>query len=415
MSSRARAVAASTTARQRKRSRFGSRDAHINPDPVRGHVLLLFQPVVGGVPQYVADLAEELVTRNWKVTVAGPSQTPVRGRLEAVAERVIDVRTSNSPRPFTDARICRQLVRYCREAGVDVIHAHSSKAGALAGIIGKMAGVTSLYSPHGWSFERELSPTARRAYVTAERVLARLHQRVIAVADTERTVALRDRVASGDRVATVPTGLRNAVLPERHEARRQLGLEQDSFVVGWVGRVGPQKRSEQLPQLARGLGDLGMLAVLGYGIAESEVGQALAGLGSRTVSGDPLLLYAAADALVVTSRWEGLPLVVLEAMRASLPVVTYDVGGVRDAVVDGQTGFVVESGDVDALGDRLRQLAEDPHLADEMGRAAWRRFDESFRIDRMVTSIGDIYGDALRQRFAGSKDPGDRSLQLADL
>lgn len=396
------------------RLRPGSANARTATEEARGHVLLVFQPVVGGVPQYVADLAEELVERNWKVSVAGPSETPVLDRLSAVAENVITLDTANAPVPVTDVRICRELVGYCRRAGVDVIHAHSSKAGALAAVVGKLTGIKSVYSPHGWSFERELSPTAHRAYVTAERVLAKRHERVIAVAEAERTVALAKRVAPDEQIATIHTGLRNAVLPERREARRQLGLDEEGYVVGWVGRVGPQKRSEQLPEIAVRLGELGSLAVMGYGIAESDAGQGLAQLGSSTVSGDPLLLYAASDALVVTSRWEGLPLVVLEAMRASLPVVAYDVGGVREAVIDGVTGFLVESGDSGALADRLRRLASDPELSDAMGVAARRRFDELFRIERMVTSIGAIYGDALSGRSGVSSDADALALPLAD-
>jgi glycosyltransferase involved in cell wall biosynthesis len=362
----------------------------------RGHVLLLFQPVVGGVPHYVADLAEELAGRQWHVSVGAPSATPVLGRLRAVAQHVVAVDTSNNPSPITDLRLVGSLVRFCRRHRVDVIHAHSSKAGALAALVGRIAGIMSVYSPHGWSFERELPRAAYRANVAAERVLARRHERVIAVAESERKAAAVAGVASPERVATVHTGLRSVVMPERGPARDVLGLAHDGFVVGWVGREGLQKRSEQLPQIARRLESEATLAVMGHGLVQSAAGRELREMGSTVVSsGDPLGLYAACDALAVTSRWEGFPLVVLEAMRAGLPVVAYDIGGVREQVHDGDTGFLIEPGDAIALADRLRQLATHPELAKRMGQAARGRFEERFKIDRMVDSIEAYYLPAL--------------------
>jgi glycosyltransferase involved in cell wall biosynthesis len=364
----------------------------------RGHVLLLFQPVVGGVPHYVAALAEELAGREWRVSVGAPSATPVLGRLTVVARYVLVVDTSNGPSPITDVRLVGSLVRFCRRHRVDVIHAHSSKAGALAALVGRIAGITSVYSPHGWSFERELPRAAYRASVAAERVFARRHERVIAVAEAERKAAAVAGVASLERVATVHTGLRSVVMPERRRAREGLGLAHDGFVVGWVGREGVQKRSEQLPQIASRLESDATLAVMGHGLVESAAGRELRELGSIVSSGgDPLDLYAACDAFAVTSRWEGFPLVVLEAMRAGLPVVAYDIGGVGEQVHHGDTGFLVEPGDAIALAERLRELARDPELTRRMGEAARRRFEERFQIDRMVDSIEEYYLRALAE------------------
>jgi len=381
----------------------------------RGHVLLLFQPVVGGVPHYVADLAEELAGREWRVSVGAPSATPVLGRLRAVARHVLALDTSNSPSPITDVRLVGSLVAFCRRHRVDVIHAHSSKAGALAALVGRMAGITSVYSPHGWSFERELSRAAYRAHVAAERVLARRHERVIAVAEAERTAAAVAGVASLERVATVHTGLRSVVMPDRDRARDALGLAHAGFVVGWVGREGLQKRSEQLPQIASRLEGEATLAVMGHGLVQSAAGRELREIGSTVIpGGDPLGLYAACDAFAVTSRWEGFPLVVLEAMRAGLPVVAYDIGGVREQVQHGDTGFLVEPGDAIALAERLRELATNPELAKRMGEAAHRRFEERFKIDRMVDSIEEYYLRALDEpqprRFRARPPVTDESL-----
>jgi glycosyltransferase involved in cell wall biosynthesis len=269
-----------------------------------GHLLLLFQPVVGGVPHYVATLAEELSSRGWELSIAAPSDTPVLGRLRRVASRVVPFDSSSGASPRADVRTCQALSSLCRREGVDLIHAHSSKAGALAAVVGRMAGVKSIYSPHAWSFQRELSPRAERAYVTAERMLARRHAHVIAVADAEREAAAHYGVVEPERIALVHTGLGAAALPSFEQARRDLDIDKNAFVVGWVGRVGPQKRPEHLPVIAHELGEEAVLAVLGYGLPESAAGRALTVLGSTVVAAtDPQTVYAASDALVVTSRW----------------------------------------------------------------------------------------------------------------
>jgi glycosyltransferase involved in cell wall biosynthesis len=360
------------------------------------HVLLVFQPVLGGVPQYVANLAEELSLRGWELSVAAPSNTPVHDRLARIAQNIVSLDTASRAAPVQDLRTCRALASLCRRTRVDVIHAHSSKAGALAAIVGRLAHVRTVYSPHAWSFQRELSAPARLACVTAERTLARRHACVIAVAEAEREAAARCRVVAPGRIALVHTGLKPAAMPSCQLARRELNIDQGAFVVGWVGRAGAQKRAEDLPVIARELRDDATLAVLGYGLPESPAGQALKQLGSVVVaSGDPLSVYAACDALVVTSRWEGLPLVVLEAMRAGVPVVGYDIGGLREQVVHGLTGYVVEPGDALGLARRLRQLARNPELAQEMGQAAAQRFVARFGIERMTTAIEHIYRQIL--------------------
>jgi glycosyltransferase involved in cell wall biosynthesis len=365
---------------------------------VPGHVMLVFQPAVGGVPQYVSNLAEGLSDLGWTVTVAAPSDTPFLGRLAGVAREVIALDTTAGLAPLDDLRLVRQLAGLCRQREIDLIHAHSSKAGALAAVVGRMAGIPSVYSPHGWSFQRELSSAAERAYVTAERFLARRHAHLIAVGEVERLEAERRGV--GDRaMELIHTGLHDMRVPDREHARAELGLDPDAFVVGWVGRVGAQKRSEDLPVLARELGDEATVVALGYGIPQSEPGRALVELGGKALSGSPAeLVYGAADALVLTSRWEGLPLVVLEAMRAGLPVVSYDIGGVRDQVCHGETGYLVPAGDVGALAGALTRLARDSELVRQLGNAGRGRFLQLFGFKRMVTRIERAYERVLREK-----------------
>ena len=358
------------------------------------HVLEVFQPPVGGVPEYVATLAEGLRERSWTVTVAAPDSV-ASDRFLSAGATLVPLRLARRPSPTADARAVTQLVELCRTSHVSVIHGHSSKAGVLAGLAGRIAGVPSVYTPHAWSFEMRAPLPVRAAWAAVESALARgFHRRVIAVAEAERDAAVRWRVVRAADVDVVPTGLRGEPSrPERTSAREALGLPADAVVAAWVGRASEQKRPQDLAPLATRLAGDAIVVALGTGLAEAPAAAALGAAGGvvATDRTSAELLYAAADILVHTSGWDGLPLVVLEAMRAGLPVVAYRVGGVPELVDDGRTGYLVSPADVDALARRTRELAGDPALRRALGQNGRRRFEERFAFNTMLGSIERIY------------------------
>jgi glycosyltransferase involved in cell wall biosynthesis len=116
-------------------------------------------------------------------------------------------------------------------------------------------------------------------------------------------------------------------------------------------------------------------------------------------------ILGASDVFVLSSRgWEGLPLAVLEAMASSLPVVASDVGGTREAVIDGQTGLLYAPRDSDALAQRLRALHSDSALSQRMGRAGLARVEECFTVQRMVNETAALYEALAHQREISSGD-----------
>ena len=358
------------------------------------HVLEVFQPPVGGVPEYVAALVEGLRERRWTVTVVAPDSV-ASDRLRDAGATLVPLRLPREPRPATDMRVVKRLVELCRTSRVSVIHGHSSKAGVLAGVAGRVAGVPSVYTPHAWSFEMRAPLPARWACAAVESTLARkFHRRVIAVADAERDAAVRWRVAPAAIVDVVPTGLRgDPSRPARATARTALGLPPDAIVAAWVGRASEQKRPQDLAPLARRLAGQATVVALGTGLAEAPAASAFRAAGGVVApsGASAELLYAAADVLVQTSAWEGLPLVLLEAMRAGLPVVAYRVGGVQELVEEGRTGYLVRPADVDALARWTRAIARDLALRRVLGEAGRRRFEERFAFNTMLGSIERIY------------------------
>ncbi len=171
----------------------------------------------------------------------------------------------------------------------------------------------------------------------------------------------------------------------------------------WVGRYAPQKRPQDLPALARELDRAGnCLVALGDGLAASRRRGRIAAAGGIVLAdgSDPSLLYAAADAFVSTSAWEGHPITVLEAMRAGLPVAAYAVGGIPEQVEEARTGYLVRPGSIHELAARVSRLAESNSLCRQMGAAARVRQSEQFSLDTMVSRIEDLYSHVLSSAAA---------------
>ncbi len=367
-------------------------------------MLELFQPAIGGVPAVVASVGAGLLERGWRVSVAGPACEATAAASAAGADVTL-LELRRAPSPLADPRAAWAVARLASERGVELIHAHSSKAGLVGGAAARLAGIPSVYSPHAWSFGMHSAPFARAAYSLAEGALAtHVHDAVVVNSESERWMAGEWRVADRERVAVVPNGIADAPPPDdaaRAWARARLGLEPGELAVAWVGREGPQKRPGDLIPIARALGAQARVLALGQGL--DELAPALAAAGGRVLGQDtpPSLLYAAADVFLQTSAWEGMPIVVLEAMAAALPVVAYRVGGLPEQVADNVSGLLAPPGDHAALAAQLRELAADPQRRRAMGAAGRARFEERFTRELMLDALAGVYREVTTVRAPG--------------
>lgn len=358
------------------------------------HVLLVFAPDFGGVPRYASNLARGLLDAGWRVSVACPAAAWRRGSVDAAGVEFLSLEVGRSPHAYDDARAVRRIARWCRERDVSVIHGHSTKAGLLAALAGRVAGVPSVYTPHGWAFEMSVARPLRAGYAYLERQLAsRYHAAVITVSASGRAAAERWRVTPRGRIDVVRTGLPQLPVVDRELARRELGLSPDAVVAAWVGRLGAQKRPGDLAPIARALGSEVRVVALCDGIDGTPLATDLrrAGVVVADPGCPPATIYAAADLVLHTSHWEGCPLIVLEAMSAGLPVVAYAVGGVVEQVHAGRTGHLVPRGDVEMVCEWVRALARNPARRARMGEAARARVKTMFDYQVMLEALMGTY------------------------
>ncbi len=289
-------------------------------------ILHVTQPVEAGVANVVKGLVSHQVGRGAQVTVASPSG-PFASHVTEIGAQHHEWQAQRDPgtSTLTEIRRLRQIVRAVEP---DVVHLHSAKAG-LAGRAALRGSVPTLYQPHAWS-DLAASGAVARAARLWESFAQRWTDATIVSSEYELQ---HGRELGAKNSVLVPNGV-DVVRFEpsaREAARHELGISEERTVVLCVGRLAEQKGQDLLLDAWRTLNEPGAeLHIVGDG-PKAEAVQALAreteGVVVHAQASDPRLWYAAADLVVLPSRWEGASLVLLEAMASGRSVVGFDVGG----------------------------------------------------------------------------------------
>ncbi|KAA9377848.1 glycosyltransferase family 4 protein [Microbispora cellulosiformans] len=315
-------------------------------------------------------------------------------------------------RPADDCRALARLTGAMREFRPHIVHTRTAKAGALGRTAACLAGVRAarVHVFHGHLLHGYFSPAKRRLYVMAERRLAAMTDRLVAVGARVRDDLLAAGIGRPEQYIVIPPGVSLGRVPGRAAARAALGLPPDVPVVAFVGRLTRVKRPDRFLATAHAV--LRRLptcrfVVCGGGELTGEVERGAAEaprsfhlLGWRR---DVETVYAAADVVVLTSDNEGTPLTLVEAGMTGTPVVATRVGSVAEVVHDGSTGLLAAP-DAGELAGHTVRLLSDPALAARMGETALRWTTAAFGVERLVADTEELYRSlaATSRRLRGS-------------
>jgi glycosyltransferase involved in cell wall biosynthesis len=345
---------------------------------------------VGGAQRSVSNLLPAL-GREFDVTVAAHGSGLLRDTAQEAGFPFIALdHLRRDIHPWHDVLALVELIRLYRRAQPDVVHLHSSKAG----ILGRLAAVVArvpirVFTVHGWSFAAYRGP-AGRLFLWAERLVRPLTTAVICVSHASRKQGIAARACDPGRTVVIHNAVDTTSFlpPRRTEGRpRIISVARFAFPKDFAALVGA---------LALVSADF-RATFVGEGPALSEIAtivemQGLEGkvelLGAR---GDVRELLASSDVFVLSSRSEGHPVSLLEAMAAGLPVVATDVGGVAESVVHGQTGLLVPAGNVTALAAALERLVDDEQLRRRLGTAGRVRARELFDLAPFRSCHVELY------------------------
>lgn len=320
--------------------------------------------------------------------------------------------------PLADLRTFVRLYRELRRYRPVLVHTHMAKAGLLGRLATACYNLTRGASPrarvvhtyHGHVLDGYFNPLATRVFIALERLLARTTDAIVAISP-----AIRDELIDTYRIGTaaqyrvVPLGFDLAPFAAvddeaRRAARAALGIPAGVAVVSTVGRLTAIKQPrlflETIAEVSRGVQHL-TAVVAGDGELRPELEQAAQALGIadrvRLLGWrrDLPVVYGATDVFLLTSRNEGTPVALIEAMASAVPGVSTDVGGVRDVIDSPEVGVLAAPGDRRALAAGVEKLLADPVLRRRMGERARARVLDRFGLERLVDDVARVYGELL--------------------
>lgn len=310
-----------------------------------------------------------------------------------------------------DIRAVMELRRAIRNLAPDLVSTHSSKAGILGRLASRLEHVPAIHTAHGWTFSDGRPWTERQIFRYAEKAAANWCRRIITVCEADRELALRYGVGHPWQLVVI----HNAMPPIGDDQVSTPQLEPPRLVM--TARFSEQKDHQTLFRSLANMKDIRWkIDLVGDGSllddAKRQV-QRLA-LGDRVHFlghvNDVAQVLKNSQIFLLISNWEGFPRSIIEAMRAGLPVVATDVGGVKESVIDGENGFLVRKKDSDQLGDVLKMLLLDPALRAGMGARGRQRYLQHFTYDRLLTRTREVYGEVLAEDSGGRATDADLRL-----
>lgn len=357
-------------------------------------VHLLAPALTGGLESVVAALARSQEARGNTVFIAPivhgpPDEHPFVHSLSAAGRKVVPI-VCPVRGYLLERRAVRQLVR---AVAPDVVHTHGYRPDVVDGPVARRLHIPTVTTVHGFTG----NGLRNRLYEWAQVRSYRRFGAVVAVSERLGT-DLVSRGVPQDRVHVV----RNAWEPERPlldrgEARRALGIQEDRKVVGWVGRLSSEKAPElALHAMAAWRDPSVLLALIGQGGMSAELERTAEELGVADRVAwlgrvpDAARYMKGFDALFLTSRTEGTPMVLLEAMAAGIPIVTTAVGGIPE-FLSGEQAILTPSGDAEAMARGLTEVFHRPEDARARAARARQVLEKEFDVGGWVERYSHVY------------------------
>jgi glycosyltransferase involved in cell wall biosynthesis len=387
------------------------RDAVKSVHPPIRMLHIITRLIRGGADENTLHTVRGLDKRRYVVdlVVGAGSELQEIGAIPDVGVHVVP-ELVRDPHPWKDLVALIRLAALIRSGRYQIVHTHTAKAGFLGRLAAAIVGSPIvIHTVHGVTFHEHLPPFQRTFYLLLERVAARFTHQFVAVGEDVRNRYVRHGIGCDRAYETIYSGmplqdyLDAGEMPdaERDAIRATLDCRPEHRVAVMAARLEPRKGHDYLFEAVRRLaprhpnvrlwvvGDGPMRPRLEARARELGLHEVVRFLGHRH---DLPRVLAAADVAVLTSLWEGLPRVLVQAAAAGRPIVTFDVEGAWEVVRDGRNGFVVPSRDVDQFAGRLETLLVEHERARAMGRAGRHEVGSRWTVETMLDRLDDLYG-----------------------
>ena len=358
---------------------------------------------VGGPAVIVAELMRGLDKSAFEqILVTGFCDENEADYLDTVAKDIKATRIAGLGRSVSliaDLKAFFGLVLLIRKYKPDVIHTHTAKAGVLGRLASLLAGrgAVRVHTFHGHLLHGYFNSFTTKIVILIEKILAARTSVLIAIGSKVRDDLIAAGIGSEDKYRVFFPGLPTPKLFAKAATQSALGISSQTLYITFVGRLTQIKRPDRLLDVAKECKERGLdvrFLVAGEGeLFESSKERSLKEQLNITFFGwrsDIDQIFAASDIAILTSDNEGIPLTLIQAAQASLPIVATNVGSISDIVINESTGYLTPTNPAD-LADAIEKLVRDPQLRKMMGEAGKARAGQYFSLDRMLKDHFDLY------------------------
>jgi glycosyltransferase involved in cell wall biosynthesis len=362
------------------------------------------QGQIGGGETHLLSLVENIDKERFDPVVLSFTEGPMVDRLRAMG---IPTHVIYTEKPF-DVSKRKEVKQFLQRHGVELIHAHGTRAASNVMHVARQMGIPVVYTVHGWSFHNDQSFLVRNLRKMGERYLTSRSSLNISVSASNKQTGVE--AIRGFRSQVINNGIdRNKFDPESVEGRlrQELRLPEDAVLVLFLARFTAHKQPLTLMKAFKealtALPAL-RLVLVGDGDQKAEA-QALVeewGLGEKIsllpFRQDVPEVLSSADVYVLPSLWEGLPIGLLEAMAMGKAIVATNVDGTREVIRDGENGLLVDAGNIPQLTSALVTIGKDAGLRQRLGLIARQTVRSKFDAAAMTREIEAAYTEVLKQK-----------------
>lgn len=369
------------------------------------HIQLL--PILSGVQRVTLEELQRLDKKCFELHLVCKEEGPL---TQAATKLEVTVHTisclTRNISILNDLRAFWKLYLLFKREQFDIVHTHSSKTGVLGRLAAKIAGVPKIvHTVHGYAFPAAKSVYSRWLYITLERLGGMCSDHLVCLHDQDRDIAINKLNIKEECISIIPNGVDTALFrppscQEKYEIRKEFSISNESIVIGMVGRLWEQKNPLLLLKASIKLvqeSEQYCIVFVGDGELQEDMLSEVKNLGLESNfrflgwREDTNMILRSFDVFSLPSKWEGMPLAILEASSSGIPSVVSDIPGNNHLIKHDINGLLFDSDNVDSLYKQLSYICSNVERRFAMGHEARKMIEEKYCIENRVKAMALIY------------------------
>ncbi len=372
---------------------------------MKSEILHIIQGGKGGTLEYLKLFLKFIDKSKYNCTIICHGE--IHEELSKLGYKTFNIEMERSISPIKDLISFIKINKYIRNNKVDLIHAHSSKAGALARFAAKFNKIVCVYNPHGWAFNIKTSDLKRKLYEIFERSLSNFCNKIVMISESEYKSAIEENICNKEKLIIINNGIDISKYNTKidYKFRRQLGFKDNEVLIGMCARLTEQKSPSTFIKIAKMVTDKYdkcKFIIIGDGELREKVENEIKLLKLEKevlITGwtkNPEKYINIIDIGVLTSKWEGFGLVLAEYMACGKPIVASSIQGIKNVVRDGIDGLLCSPNDEKEFVECIVKLINNKELYEEMNKNEVLRVNESFDFKRVAKEHECLYDELIR-------------------